>query len=92
MYKINLKIKPIEIENIMDTLIEKSYFTTNNNKLARQIGMNFKPLRKHLIIGNDQKTGETVIVLRKSSSAKPGDVLKVKGRGVSYTFDDSFFL
>jgi hypothetical protein len=93
MYQI--KIKPIEIENIMDTLIEKPYFTTDNNVLARKVGMNLKTLRrkKKLIIANDTKTGESFISLRKNPLALPNSVVKLKGRGrTTYEFDDDFFL
>jgi len=94
MYKIEIKIKPIEIENIMDTLIKSPYFTTNDNKLVRQVGMNLRQLRKNkqLVIANDQRTGESVLFLRKSPSARPDSVLKIKGRRCVYQFEDNFFL
>lgn len=92
MYK--LKIKPLEIENIMDSLIQHPFFTTDDNVLVRKAGIHLKQLRKdnHLIIANDRKTGESYIALRKAPNAKPEDVLKIKGRRVSYEFDDFYFL
>jgi len=89
-----LKIKPIEIENIMDSLIANPFFTTKDNKLSRRVGMNLKQLRKdnHLVIANDKKTGESVLYLRKSPNAKPEDVLKIKGRRCEFQFDDFYFL
>lgn len=94
MYQI--KIKPLEIENIMDTLIKNPYFTTNDNVLARRIGHTMKPLRqkKKLIIANDKKTGESFISLRKNPLALPNSFskIKIKGRRTTYEFDDEFFL
>ena len=92
MYKI--KIKPIEIENIMDTLIKNPYFTTKDNVLARKAGIHLKKMRqdKKLIIANDRKTGETFLSLRKSPLALPEKVTKVKGKRVEYQFDDFWFL
>jgi hypothetical protein len=90
----NIKIKPIEIENIMDNLIKNPFFTTKDNALARKIGIHLAPLRKKglLVIANDRKTGESVIFLKKTQNFKPSDVLKVKGRRCSYDFDDNFFI
>lgn len=92
MYK--LKIKKEEIEKIMDSLIENSYFTTSDNTLARKVGIHLRQMRKdhHLIIAKDRATGESVIVLRKSPLMGPEDVLKIKSRGTSYEFKDFFFL
>lgn len=92
MYKI--KIKPIEIENIMDSLIKNPYFTTKDNLLSRKAGMNLRQLRveNKLIIANDKKTGESVLALRKSPLALPGGVTKIKGRRTVYEFDDFWFL
>lgn len=92
MYKI--KIKSLNIRNIMDSLIENPFFTTKDNVLARCAGRELSPLRKDrkLIIANDRKTGETVLALRKSPLALPNKVTRVKGRRVEYQFDDFYFL
>lgn len=91
MYKI--KIKPLEIENIVDTLIVQPFFTTKDNVLARKVGTHLSQMRKDgkLIIANDRKTGETFLALKKSPLALPGGVLKVKGRRTTYEFDDYYF-
>lgn len=94
MYK--LKIKPIEIENIMDSLIENPFYTTKDNILSRRVGIHLKSLRKggKLIIANDRKTGETLLVLRKNPLALPNahSKIKIKGRRCEFQFDDNFFL
>jgi len=78
----------------MDTLIESPYFTTNNNDLARKIGMNLKTLRrkKKLTIAKDRKTGETFVALKKNPLALPNGVTKIKGKRAVYEFDDDWFL
>ena len=92
MYQI--KIKPIEIENLMDDLIIKPFVTTDDNILARKVGVHLKELRKSkkLIIANDRKTGETFLSLRKSPLALPAGVTKIKGKRVTYQFSDFWFL
>jgi len=94
MYQI--KIKPIEIENIIDTLIKNPYFTTKDNLLSRKAGVHLRKMRKEkkLIIANDRKTGESVLMLRKNPLALEKDVTKTprkRGR-VTYDFEDSWFL
>lgn len=92
MYKI--KIKPIEVENVMDSLIKNPFFLTSDNGLARSVGRNLSQLRKEkkLIIANDRRTGETYLALRKNPCFDPDKVLKVKlpGRRVTYEFGDFF--
>lgn len=90
----NLKIKPIEIESVLDSLIKNQFFSTKDANLARRIGIHLAPLRQKglLVIANERRTGESFIFLKKSPNFKPSDVLKVKGRRCSYDFDDNFFL
>lgn len=93
-----IKIKPIQIENVMDSLIKNPFFVTDDNGLARSVGRNLNQLRKDkkLIIANDKRTGETYLALRKSPLALPDGVLKTRGQGrkgrVSYEFEDFWFL
>lgn len=92
MYKI--RIKPLDIENVMDSLIKNPFFRTKDNVLARRAGIHLKPLRqdKKLIIANDRRTGESVLVLNKSPLATPESVTKIRGKRVSYEFSDFYFL
>jgi len=88
-----LKIKKLEIENIMDTLLKNSYYTTKDNVLVRKIGINLKQLRtdKLLVIANDKRTGESVLILKKLPSFNPDSVTKIKGRRTTYNIDDLVF-
>lgn len=92
-YPINLKIRDIEIENVVDSLIKNSYFATMNKGLVRKVGHKLKKERENgkLITGYDRRTGETVLVLRKSPLALPENVTKIKGKSVQYEFDDFYF-
>lgn len=92
MYKI--KIKALEIENIVDTLIDKPFFTTKDNVLARRVGVHLSQMRKDgkLIIANDRRTGETFVALKKNPLALPEGVLKIRGRRTTYEFGDFYFI
>jgi len=95
MYKFS--IKQPEIQNTLESLIEKPIIT-NDSILIRRLGHYLKQLRDdgHLIIANDRLTGESIICLKKSEKATQHWEKKhcphAKGRRVVYEFDDLFFL
>ena len=91
MYRI--RIKPLDIENIMDTLIKEPFFTTKDNVLVRRVGIELRELRKdkRLIIANDRKTGLSVLALKKNPLSL-GGASKMKGKRCTYDFPDDFFL
>jgi hypothetical protein len=99
---IQIKIKPIDIENIMDSLIKNPTFTfpTGDGTLARRVSRELGDLRraKKLILAYDRRTGESVLVLKKRPNPNPMNLrykrteLKMRGRRVQYDFEDDFFL
>lgn len=77
---------PVDIENIMDTLIESPFVEIKNPVVSRKLGVYTKELKKYNLL--EIKSGRAF--LKVNNYLKPKSVFKIKklGFGTGYIFKD----